>query len=150
MPTLRLVVNVLYLLNHLYSWYHLSPLGRCLLHNGWLLRERPNVGLSRSLPDPESVCTDTRILLFGNVINAYLNNHNIILLNIDGCEYCICRYLFDCILTWVLTMSSVCLSVCHPGIQIHRRRSSRDLIVTSCLVFQSKSYLGLSFKYTRR
>ena len=51
------------------------------------------------------------ILLFGNVLNAYLNNHNIILLNIDGCEYCICRYLFDCILTWVLIKSSVCLSV---------------------------------------
>ena len=82
MPTLRLVVNVLYLLNHLYSWYYLSPLGKCLLHNGWLLRERPNFGLSRSLPDPESVCTDTSILLFGNVLNAYLNNHNIILLNI--------------------------------------------------------------------
>ena len=105
------VVNVLYLLNHLYSWYYLSPLGKCLLHNGWLLRERPNVGLIRSLPDPESVCTDTSILLFGNVLNAYLNNHNIILLNIDGCEYCICRYLFDCILTWVLIKSSVCLSV---------------------------------------
>ena len=39
-------------------------------------------------------------------------NHNIILLHIDGCEYCICRYLFDCILTWVLIKSSVCLSVC--------------------------------------
>ena len=112
MPTLRLVGNVLYLLNHLYSWYYLSPLGKCLLHNGWLLRERPNFGLSRSLPDPESVCPDTSILLFGNVLNAYLNNHNIILLNIDGCEYCICRYLFDCILTWVLIKSSVCLSVC--------------------------------------
>ena len=48
-------------------------------------------GSSRSLPDPESVCTDTSILLFGNVLNAYLNNHNIILLNIDGCEYYICR-----------------------------------------------------------
>ena len=80
--------------------------------HGWLLRERPNFGLSRSLPDPESVCTDTSILLFGNVLNAYLINHNIILLNIDGCEYCICRYLFDCILTWVLIKSSVCLSVC--------------------------------------
>ena len=111
MPTLRSVVNVLYLLNHLYSWYYLS-LGKCLLHNGWLLRERPNVGLSRSLPDPESVCTDTSILLFGNVLNAYLNNHNIILLNIDGCEYCISRYLFVCILTWVLIKSSVCLYVC--------------------------------------
>ena len=52
------------------------------------------------------------MLLFGNVLNAYLNNHNIILLNIDGCEYCLCRYLFDCILTWVLIKSSVCLSVC--------------------------------------
>ena len=30
------------------------------------------VGVS---PDPESVCTDTSILLFGNVLNAYLNNH---------------------------------------------------------------------------
>ena len=57
-----------------------------------------------------SVCTDTSILFFGNVLNAYLNNHNIILLNIDGCEYCICRYLFVCILTWVLIKSSVCLS----------------------------------------
>ena len=51
-------------------------------------------------------------VLFGNVLNAYLNNHNIILLNIDGCEYCICRYLFVCILTWVLIKSSVCLSEC--------------------------------------
>ena len=51
---------------------------KCLLHNGWLLRERPHVGLSMSIPDPESVCTDTSMLLFGNVLNAYLNNHNII------------------------------------------------------------------------
>ena len=109
------MVNVLYLLNHVYSWYYLSPLGKCLLHNGWLLRERPHFGLSRSLPDPESVCTDTSILLFGNVLNAYLNNHNIILLNIDGCEYCICRYLFVRILTWVLIKSYVCMYVSLDG-----------------------------------
>ena len=122
MPTLRLVVIVLYLLNHLYSWYYLSLLGSVFFIKGALLRERQNFGLSRSLPDPESVFTDTSILLFGNVLNAYLDNHNIILLNIDGCEYCICRYLFVCILAWVLIKSSVCLSVCLSvqGKGVHR------------------------------